>query len=964
MSVADKKESHLYNIRIIKTYLEFIKHRYPDLDIDALLSHAGLSRSELDDEGYWYTQDQANRFHEMLQRMAGQSNIAREAGRYAAVSASYGTIRRYIFGFMNPTMAYELMARIGSKLTKGTEITINKLASNKVEAIFDINPGVNEKPYQCENRYGMMEAMSKVFTGEYATVEHLECIHKGATRCRYYISWVEPLSSKINRIRNYIILLFIPLIVILPSFFTGEHALIADLVVLCAILGISGFALMRKHRELEKRIEDEGSVAEQLMAESDKRYSDAELIQEIGESLSSVFDIDELLRTVMTTLEKHLDYERGMVLLANEEKNRLIFRSGYGYSPEQVDWLRAEELHLDKPDSKGPFVVAFKEQKTFLIDDVEDIVGDMSERSRNLVKFSGARSFICVPIVYENESLGVLSVDNTAMSGPPRQSDLNLLMGIAPQIAVSINNVRTFEKMQASEEKYRLLVESANSIILRVNSEGRITFVNSFAQKFYGYSEEELLDKHLLGLIIPNRDSKGRELSTLIEDFLKNPELYGTLESENVRKGGERVWVTWSNKAIYDKDGTISEILCVGNDITARKKAEEEKKQLEAQLVRSQKMEAIGALAGGVAHDLNNILSGITSYPDLLLMEIPETSPMRKAIITIKKSGEKAAAIVQDLLTLARRGVSISNVVDINTIVSDYFESPEFQRLVEYHPHIEFSKNLNGDSGHILGSEVHLGKTVMNLVSNAAEAMPKGGSVTVSTSRRCVENPIKGFDTVEPGEYVVLSVEDTGIGISEEDLKRIFEPFFTKKVMGRSGTGLGMTVVWSTVKDHHGYIDVKSTEGKGTSFSLYFPVTLREMKDRGSSMLIEEYMGRERVLVVDDSEDQRDIASTFLGRLGYDVAVASNGESAVEYLKHNPVEIVLLDMIMEPGIDGLDTYRKILEINPDQNALIVSGFSETDRVKQAIKLGAGGYIRKPYALKELARAVRTELDRK
>nr|HPR04751.1 response regulator [Deltaproteobacteria bacterium] len=174
----------------------------------------------------------------------------------------------------------------------------------------------------------------------------------------------------------------------------------------------------------------------------------------------------------------------------------------------------------------------------------------------------------------------------------------------------------------------------------------------------------------------------------------------------------------------------------------------------------------------------------------------------------------------------------------------------------------------------------------------------------------------------------------------------------------------GMTVVWSTVKDHHGYIDVKSTEGKGTRFALYFPATLREKKDSVSPMLIEKYMGRERVLVVDDSEDQRDIASTLLGRLGYDVAVASSGESSVEYLKHNPVEIVLLDMIMEPGIDGLDTYRRILEINPDQKALIVSGFSQTDRVKQAIKLGAGGYIRKPYALKELARAVRTELDRK
>jgi CheY-like chemotaxis protein len=302
-------------------------------------------------------------------------------------------------------------------------------------------------------------------------------------------------------------------------------------------------------------------------------------------------------------------------------------------------------------------------------------------------------------------------------------------------------------------------------------------------------------------------------------------------------------------------------------------------------------------------------------------------------------------------------------VVDLNTIIKDYFESPEFKRLIEYHPHVEFVMNLDEGLKYILGSEVHLGKTVMNLISNAAEAMSKSGMVTVNTENRYLERPLKGYDTVDEGEYAVLSITDTGIGISQEDLKRIFEPFFSKKVMGRSGTGLGMTVVWSTVKDHQGYINVESIEGKGTCFSLYFPITKHTTKEKGTKGSIQEYSGTEHILVVDDAEVQREITRKLLKKLGYQVDVAHSGEDALNQLLDHEADLVILDMIMEPGMDGLDTYRRILDIRPTQKAIIVSGFSESDRVRETINLGAGTYIRKPYALGDLARAVRTELDK-
>ena len=210
----------------------------------------------------------------------------------------------------------------------------------------------------------------------------------------------------------------------------------------------------------------------------------------------------------------------------------------------------------------------------------------------------------------------------------------------------------------------------------------------------------------------------------------------------------------------------------------------------------------------------------------------------------------------------------------------------------------------------------------------------------------------------------MVTVSDSGIGIATEDLPRIFEPFYTKKVMGRSGTGLGMAVIWSTVKDHQGYIDVHSTEGVGTRIDIYLPVTRKAPVVEESPIGLDKLKGSEHILVVDDMPEQREIAIELLTELGYRVESVANGEEAIEYLKRNDVDLILLDMIMEPGMDGLDTYRNILDHKPRQKAIIVSGFSENDRVKETMHLGAGAYLKKPYVLEALAKLIRDELDKK
>jgi signal transduction histidine kinase/CheY-like chemotaxis protein len=405
-------------------------------------------------------------------------------------------------------------------------------------------------------------------------------------------------------------------------------------------------------------------------------------------------------------------------------------------------------------------------------------------------------------------------------------------------------------------------------------------------------------------------------------------------------------------------------ILTITRDISRWKKVEEDKKKLEAQLQRAQKMEAIGTLAGGVAHDLNNILSGIVSYPEILLMDLPGDSELRDPLETIQKSGFKAAAIVQDLLTLARRGVSISEIVNLNNIISEHLETPEYEKIKQFHPGLIVNVDLESDLLNISGSPIHLSKTVMNLISNAAEAMPDGGTICISTGNKYLDHPVEGYDEIEEGDYVLLKISDAGIGIGPEDKERIFEPFYTKKIMGRSGTGLGMAVVWGTVKDHKGYIDLKSTEGQGTTFTLYFPVSREALADDQSAGTTIATSGNgEKILVVDDIEEQRQIATLMLKKLGYDVNAVPGGEEAIEFLQDQSADLVVLDMIMDPGIDGLETYKQILQIHPDQKAIIASGFSETWRVKEAQRLGAGAYVKKPYTMDKIGQAVTAELSK-
>jgi PAS domain S-box-containing protein len=509
------------------------------------------------------------------------------------------------------------------------------------------------------------------------------------------------------------------------------------------------------------------------------------------------------------------------------------------------------------------------------------------------------------------------------------------------------------KELLSIKNHFQIILGKISEGVLEVNAEGRIIYANAIALSIIEVPEEKLLGFDFIELFAG--DDRHR-VAELMKSLGNTPQI--AAETFPFRLNEHQVTLQF-----LPIDEYASTSLVILNDITERLQAEEEKNRLGAQLQKARKMEAMGLMAGGIAHDLNNILSGIVSYPELLLMDLPEDSHLRKPIETIQESGMRAAEVVADLLTIARGVATGKEVLNLNTAVGEYLDSAEHQALEISCPRITFRPLLDPELLNIKCSPTHIKKTLMNLVMNASAAIEDGGTVTISTTSRYLDEPLKGYEQIRSGEYAVLDVSDDGPGIASEDLERIFEPFYTKKVMGRIGTGLGLAVVWNTVQDHGGYINVKSGH-KGSAFELYFPAIRENVGTETAKIPLEDYLGHgERILVVDDEERQREIAARMLTKLGYNTASVSSGEEAIEYVKEHAVDLLVLDMVMPKGMDGRKTYEEIIRIHPGQKAVIASGYAKTKEVETAQNLGAGQYIKKPYTLEKIGLAVKEQLEK-
>lgn len=565
------------------------------------------------------------------------------------------------------------------------------------------------------------------------------------------------------------------------------------------------------------------------------------------------------------------------------------------------------------------------------------------------------------------EPLGIFANDASLTQAPLDTSRQELLAAYCSHLGSLVEQRTAKERLRQTESRYRALVEQLPAVTYLVDVKANLKlgtvrntrYISPQVESILGFTPEEWMADPECWIRQIYPEDRARVLRmTALANKTGDP-FY--LEYRVLTRDGRVRWFQNSAQYVLDEQGQPMMAQGVMFDITDSKTSQEKERELGRRLARARRMESIGQLAGSVAHDLNNILGPVVGYPDLILEELPDNSPLRLDLQAMRDSAARAADIIQDLLNLARRGNIRAEPVLLNQVIEAYRDTADFRALQTEHPHVTDVFRLDPGLQPVQGSIPHLSKMLMNLLINGMEAMPDGGRLAVTTSNQLVRRAIDGYEVIPPNDYAVLRVRDEGTGIRPEDLERIFEPFYSTKTMGRSGSGLGLAVVYGVIKDHQGFIDIITETGRGTTFALYFPITLRRPTEKKTEQI--SFQGSETILVVDDVPEQRELATRTLGSLGYTVITAVNGREAVEFLQHHRVDLVVLDMIMEEDFDGLETYRALAHIWPGQRCIIASGFAETERVKQAEILGVGQFIRKPYSLKTLGRAVRTELDR-
>lgn len=944
------ESKRLYNSTLLIVYIDYINIYYPEINISEVLEYASITELEIADHAVWFTQEQVDRFYEILERKTGNPKLAREAGRFIVQSKSSDILRQYTSGFVTPSVAYWMVSKIASTLSRHISLQIKYIAGNKILITATQKGYVTEKPYQCENRIGLFEALAKHFTNEYAQVEHDECLHKQASSCKYIISWKNTPATIWKIISRYSSLLGAILIFALLFLIPFKSWAIYALII------FSGSALTfivsekLTNRDLSISVEGQRNVSENYINQFEIRYNELNLIKEISEAASSILEPQKLLNFVTDALQKRLQFSRGMIMLANPEKTKLLYTTGYGYTPEEETLLKNMDFNLTNPQSKGIFYLAYRDQKPFLISNVNEIKDSFSEKTISFIKHFRIEAFICVPIIYEGKSEGILAVDHTSSENKPTQSDLNLLMGIAPQIGISLNNALAHKKMQESKELFRNLSDNSPDIIYRLDINQRLKYINPVCREVLGQNWNELLDKKLTDLILEEeRTAFDHIFQTIIVDKI-------TIRDKNfimLNKEGMPRYVTFTGAPDLDAEGKVIGVVGTLKDISILR-------SMENQLMQASKMEAIGTLTGGIAHDFNNIIQAIMGYNQLMISGRRGNETDMLYLNRIGELIQRSRELVKQLMLFSGKVEPLSTVININ----DEIKSMQNLLMKSIPKMMEIKTNLDDKIFPINADSTQIGQIIMNLVINARDAMGDNGTINISTKNLSLQKKttISGFN-IPSGNYIEFSVADTGCGMGKDVVQRIFEPFFTTKEAGK-GTGLGLAVVHGIVKKHDGFIYCESKPDKGTTFKIIFPAsTSGKPPQKIEEQPQQSPYGTETILFVDDEPNILEIGKETLNSYGYEVVTAENGEQALEVYnaQKDKISLVIMDLNM-PGMGGKRCLIDLLSINNNVKVLITSGYSIPQQTKDLIKAGAAGFINKPYKPDELLLGIRRIID--
>ena len=589
------------------------------------------------------------------------------------------------------------------------------------------------------------------------------------------------------------------------------------------------------------------------------------------------------------------------------------------------------------------------------IDDYSRWEGRLPDPDRDVL-----RTMAGVPLKSGDEIVGVLGVAFVDEGATLNKDQLDLLVQFGELASLALENARLNDeskrelaervKAEAHLRKLSVAVEQNPASIIITDTHGTIEYVNPHFLKLTGFSEEEVVGQN--PRILKTGETSNQEYRQLWETIIGGGEWRG--EFHNRKKDGDLYWEQALIAPIRDNDDVITHFIAIKEDIT-------ERKQLESQLRHSQKMDAIGQLAGGIAHDFNNILTAIVGYASIMQLKLPDDSPLKKYPEQIAATAERGATLTQGLLAFSRKPALNPVVANLNEIISRVHQL--LLRLISEDIRLEI--NLAGEELPVLADSGQIEQVLMNLSTNARDALPHGGTVSVTTESFTIDSEFviaRGFGT--PGRYALLTFADSGEGMDVDMVKHIFEPFYTTKALGK-GTGLGLSIVYGIIKEHKGYVVCHSTVGLGTIFQIYLP--LLDTAPAAAGIIVEENIefaqGGGCVLLAEDDEPTRLFGREVLEQFGYSVIEAVDGENALEKFREQSgrINLVILDVIM-PKMNGRAVYEAIRRIDPNMRTLFCSGYTKDVVVSQGGLGEEMNYLPKPFTPKELLMKIHEVLD--
>ena len=951
-TVQYNNETPAYSSRIIKVYLDYLHHHYPDLDPDEIIEPAGIRRAEVDDPGFWYSQNQAIRMHATMVAKTGDPNLSRAAGRYTARSKAVGPIRQFVLSLVSPLTVYRHTRKLYRLMSRGAQLKVEPLSAHKIKITATPMPGIEEARFQCENRMGSFEGLAGLFSDRLADVKHTECLHSGGRQCEYIISWKPTLAYTLKKLNRLIILggAFFAggLFFVLPTLIWGIA--VASLAFLTmAFTLLSGYL---EKKELAQTLNEHLARIKEPQTDADLMYNNALLVQKLDQETARIFDLETYLHTVMDVMGARLGFDRGAILMADNQEKAFRVAASFGYSPEEIQLLDSAEAYLADSQYQRFTVTLLQEGKSILVNDFEALAAKLPPKSYNFETLLQAQACISVPIRYEDHPLGILLVDNKSRKRTYCQSDVNFLEGISGQIAASIVNARSYGRLQESEEKSRMVFQtSPDALTLNRYEDGVYVDVNEGFLSMTGYTREEVVGRTPVQLGIWDSNSDRRQAAIEIG---RSGSIHN-FESRFRLKNGRLITGQISAKIV-----TLNQqkhILSITRDISELKRMELERKKLETQLRHSAKMESIGTLAGGIAHDFNNLMMGIQGNIDLMALDTEPTHDNYQRLKNIEQHVQSGSRLTRQLLGFAQVGkynARPTNLNELNTRTARMFARTRKEVSVHLEP-VEHIWAVEVDQGQIE-------QVLLNLFVNAWQAMPGGGDLFIRTENLTMDNEQARLLGTKLGPYVLTTVRDTGVGMSAAIQEKIFDPFFTTRGMGR-GTGLGLASAYGIIKNHGGTISVSSAEGTGTTFSIYLPASgKRVFEEQQRTIPVEKGTGN--ILLVDDEQMIVDVGQQLLEHLGYSVQTAGSGQEAIELLtdNHKNIDLVILDLIM-PEMGGGETFDALREIAPDMRVLLSSGYALEGEASEILARGCNGFIQKPFTINDLSDKVRSVLDK-